>query len=60
MPGPFSVTDDVALAVALEEAAATAPEAITVVPSRKLIAPVGTALFCAPVIVAVNVAVEPR
>ena len=59
VPSPLSVTDEVALAVAPEEAAATAPEAITVVPSRKLIAPVGTALLCAPVIVAVNVAVEP-
>ena len=59
VPGPLSVTDEVALAVAPEEAAVTAPEAITVVPSRKLIAPVGTAFACAPVTVAVNVAVEP-
>jgi hypothetical protein len=59
VPGTLSVTDELALAVAPEEAAITAPEAITVVPSRKLIAPVGTAFVCAPVTVAVNVVLEP-
>jgi hypothetical protein len=59
VPGTLSFTDEVALAVAPEGAAITAPEATTVVPSRKLIAPVGTAFACVPVIVAVNVVLEP-